>query len=468
MPTSDGLKCKVIKGGAYLAGRQLVGMLLSLVSMVIIFRYLGPKAFGLLSVTQGIWFFVGSVASLGLDVFLVREKDSLQEEEIRQVFTLIILLFLFAYLAVWVFSPFVSVWIGNVELEPLLKLAGVVYLLKQIGLVSQALLDRSMEFKKVSLIELASQIIYYLGAIPLVIAGWSYWGVMVGLIISTAFMTLYLIAIHSIRPAVHFHMPFAKRALNYGLGYQFAVWTWQIRDFAVPVVIAKIAGLEAAGIVGATTQLINRVSFLRGVVWRISIAAFAKIYDDIDRMLRAIRRGMVYQSLLLGVMFVGVAMVIPWVHLILGPKWIAVARVYPFLAIGILVNAVFSLQCSALFAKGFNHDVNKFHIVNIIILLGASFLMVPYWGVWGYCVAELIALVSYFVLHLEVMRNLGKPTYGKVFIVLAAVTIALFVAIWIPYGNLLVVGGFALFASLAQVRKEFNSVYQEFRAELAK
>ncbi|EKD52303.1 MAG: hypothetical protein ACD_62C00065G0002 [uncultured bacterium] len=466
--TPGGLRHKVIKGGAYLAGRQLVGMLLSMVSMVIIFRYLGPKDFGLLSVTQGIWFFVGSVASLGLDVFLIREKESLREEEIRQIFTLIVLVFLFAYLTIWILSPFISIWLGNVILEPLLKLAGVVYLLKQIGLVSQALLDRSLEFRKVSLVELASQIIYYVGAIPLVIAGWTYWGVMAGLIISTGFMTLYLIRLHSIHPVVCFHMPFVKRALKYGLGYQFAVWTWQIRDFAVPVVIAKIAGLEAAGIVSATNQLINRVSFLRGVVWRISIAAFAKIYDDIERMLRAIQKGMVYQALLLGVMFVGVAMVLPWVHLILGPKWIAVAGVYPFLATGILMNAVFSLQCSALFAKGFNHNVNKFHIANITILLAASFFIIPRLGLWGYCIAELMALLSYVVLHNEVIRNLGKPTYGIVFIVLATVTTALFVATWFPYGNWVVSGGLVMFASMARIRKEFNSVYRELRAELAK
>ena len=78
-----------------------------------------------------------------------------------------------------------------------------------------------------------------------------------------------------------------------------------------------------------------------------------------------------------------------------------------------LVNAVFSMHSSVLYVLRRNWDVALFHGVHIILFAGGALLLLPRWGLLGYGLAELVALLGYLIIHLQV-RRLFSPSYLSV------------------------------------------------------
>lgn len=100
--------------------------------------------------------------------------------------------------------------------------------------------------------------------------------------------------------------------------------------------------------------------------------------------------------------------------------------VYPYLALSYLTNAQFNLHSSILYVLKRNWAVSWFHIVHIVLFAGAAWIAVDRWGIVGYGYAEMVALLSYPVIHRSVRDAVGAPHYGISALWWAAVAIGLF------------------------------------------
>src|SRR5438477_11987288 len=65
------LREQVVRGVAYLVGRESLALLVSLVGVAVLVRQIGPTSYGLYAGAAGIVFAVGSVRTFGLDVYLI-------------------------------------------------------------------------------------------------------------------------------------------------------------------------------------------------------------------------------------------------------------------------------------------------------------------------------------------------------------------------------------------------------------
>jgi len=93
---------------------------------------------------------------------------------------------------------------------------------------------------------------------------------------------------------------------------------------------------------------------------------------------------------------------------LLGIEWTDVMRVFPFIALAYTANTLFNLISSALFVLRYNGAVAKFHLMNVILLFGMSFLFVPEMGVIGYGWAEVVAFAAYGLLYYQIGKRVGK------------------------------------------------------------
>src|ERR1019366_10485991 len=85
-----GMRKKVLRGGAFLTGRQVIGMAFSLAGVLLVTRVIGPRQYGLYSVAMGIVAFLCALGTWGLDVYLLRGAEKLDEREFHQAFTLLL------------------------------------------------------------------------------------------------------------------------------------------------------------------------------------------------------------------------------------------------------------------------------------------------------------------------------------------------------------------------------------------
>ncbi len=77
------LRSKVLQGGFYLAIRQGMGMLISLVGVLMITRAIGPEQYGLYASAFGLFYYLQNVSQLGIGVYLVRQAEVTEATEAK-------------------------------------------------------------------------------------------------------------------------------------------------------------------------------------------------------------------------------------------------------------------------------------------------------------------------------------------------------------------------------------------------
>jgi O-antigen/teichoic acid export membrane protein len=404
---------KAIKGGAFLLVRQGVGMVLSIVGVLLVTRTIGPRQYGLFASAMGIVTFLFMVGSWGLDVYLLRKTEDPEEKESHQVFTLLLCIASVLCIGMIALRHVVAAFLKMPEESTLLGTLAFGIPLNLLALPAIVTLDRDLNFKQVALNELFSQSSYYVVALPLAFRGFGAWAPAVGFLTQQASLLALSYRSAKFRPRLHWERSLVKKMLSYGLSYSSSIWVYQLRELVNPVVVGRFAGAEAVGYVAVAVRIATFLSFARMATWRVAMPALAKLNRDAERLRNAISEGIRLQAVSVGIPLASFALLASFlIPLGLGRHWSSAVRVFPFIALGYLSNAMFSLHASVLYMLEKNWQVTWFNAFNVVLFAGSAMLLVPRVGFVGYGWAEVVALLSYPVLYVSVDRQIGRLCYG--------------------------------------------------------
>lgn len=423
------LRTQVLRGGTFLVLRQGLGVIIGLGGVLLLTRAIGPEKYGLYAAILNVFVYFQSICQLGIEIYVVRREGEEDSQVYHQAFTLLLLLGLGGIVVSLLGLPLLQAW---VRLEGFSSAARVVFLGLPLVLLSQvplARLERKLDYKKVALIELSSQLVYYLVALPLAFHNAGVWAPVAGWW-TQQIQTLGLLYWSAkYRPRFYWNWDLVKQMLGYSVGYSASSWVWQLRNLVNPLIVGRYAGAEAVGFVALAIRIVEVLSFVKNATWRLSIAALARLQGDPIRLAKAITEGMNLQILALGPLLVGVSWVSPAIiPLLFGSHWMPVIQVYPFIALSYFSNAMFNLHSSVLYVLKRNWEVTAFHLVHIALFAGTALLLLPrLQGLEGYGWAEVAALGSYAVIHFFVVQNIPSPHYRLPMLWWAALAAALFV-----------------------------------------
>lgn len=423
-----GLRKRVLFGGVALAVRQGVGMLLGFANLFLVVRIIGPEAYGVFATGTAVMAFAYQLLSLGIGVYLIRHPQ-LTGERLSQAFT---------YLALvgglgLVLAPAIALAVQHLANTPAQSFWPLTALFALIPVQLLALLpishlERKLDYAAVAKLELWGQVVALSLAVPLALTGKGVWAPVMG---AWGQQTLLLVGYW--RRFSHWlgwtwRWSLLKDMLSYGLGYSASMWAWQVRLPLVLTLVGRYVGTDAAGLVAMSVRIVETLAFIKGIGWRISIPLLAHFQGDRRGLLRAVGEGALIQTLAVGFAFLGFALVapvlLPW---LLGPSGGQVLQVLPYVALGYLFNATFSLHSSALYVLRYNLDVFFFHLAHVGLMATTLVLALPFWGLAGYGLAEGIALTSYALIHAFLARRVGP------------------LSLWRPLGWAIALG-FSLFA----------------------
>lgn len=423
---SSDLKERVVKGGIYLTLRQLLVAGLSLANVLVIARALGPKLYGVVTIALGIIYFLNRALKLGLPAYLVREPN-LSQELAKQVLAFYNTLGVISCSILWFLAPVIGWWTGQDEVTWAVRGLIPSVWLCMVSWVSVSMLERELRFAEVGLVEAISQFMNYFVSIALVLLGWGYWGPIAGTVVRYLIRTLmayrfYPVSIFSWR----WQWKTLQPGLRYGLAYSGSDWLLSLKDLRNSLLVSRLVGVEATGIVGIAIRLVDQLSMLRLIVLRMSISVMAKIMDNPERTRKAISQAMAYQALLIGPICALFACSADWIiPLLFDERWLASAKIFPLIAIGTLVGSIFDIHASTLYAAGHNRDVAKLNVIYVGSLWLFSSLLMPVLNLWGYGLAEIAALPSFFLIHRMVTHWYGSPNYKTALWLIGAAVITL-------------------------------------------
>ena len=431
MDSRQDLKGKILKGSIVLTIRQLLTAGLSLVSLLVIARILGPDQYGIVTSALGIFYFIIWTGRLGLNTYLVRQPE-LPKDGLAQVVAFYNTVGVGLCILLWLATPLAGWWTREPRVTLALQWLIPVVWLDMVSLAAIGMLERELRFAEVGLIEGIAKVTNYAFSIPWVLMvdpSRGYLGPILGTAVEFTIKTILTYYFRPISWQFRWRWSFLKPALVYGLTYSGSDLILNLRTLRVPILVSRFVGMEAVGITNMAIRLVEQLSLLRLVMRRMSISVIAKLIHEPNATRNAISKGMAYQALMIGPICAGFAVCASWIiPLVFDEKWLLSAQIFPLIALGTLVSAVFDLHTATLYAAGHNREVAKVNISYVSVLwvtcLGLIWLIQawrPGYGIWSYGISEIIALPCFFLIHRSFSKFCGAPDYRLAFwLVIAA------------------------------------------------
>jgi len=391
-------------------------------------RVVGPENYGIYATGLSIHTFITGVVGLGVQAYLIRGSDHLNDRACNVASTWLLTVGLVGAACEAGFVHRYGVLLGIGPAVPVLILMAAVLPVQLSGIPAAARLDRQFKYERAAAVDFVSFFIYYTLAMALAFAGWGAWALTAAWVVQQVVGLLgYHISARWIpRPTWDRHV--LKEMLGYSLSYAAAGWIWQARSLVNPLIIGNALGVEAVGFVNMAMRLVDVLCFTRPIVWRVAMAAFARVQSVPDKLGRAIEDGMELQALALGpplvafAVFGKTAMVIAF-----GARWLPAFDVFPFLAAASFTVSLFTLHASALAVYKYNLEVFLLNFVSVGIFVLGTYLLLPRLGIRAIGVADVLALLSLIPLDWVVRKRIAavSVSYLPVIPVVAGVLLAL-------------------------------------------
>ena len=422
-----GLRAEIVKGGTYLALRQGVVIVVNVVGMLLLTREIGPGPYGIYIACFDLVGYFGDVMTFGVNVYLIRKDGDIPEEDYHQAFTLLLLLSIAGVGIGLVLLPLVQHWIRMKGFEAAALWVLMCMPIVLMSFVPLAYLEHALDYRRVATIEVAGRIAFYVVALPLAFAGAGVWAPVAGVWSLNLLQLIWFYSAVKLRPRLYWKWDRLRPMISYGVGFSASTWISRLRNLVNSLVVGRFLGASAVGYVALCMRFAQVLTFIKTVAARLSIAALARVQNDVVRLGRAVTEGMTLQALAAGPFLAGFAFFSPWIiPRFFGPAWWPATEIFPFIAAAFLTDAVFNMHSSSLYVRKRNWEVASFNACHVLILGAVAWRLVPWMGVKGYGWAEVMALPSYLILHWWFRAIGGKANYSQAVIWYISCVICMF------------------------------------------
>jgi O-antigen/teichoic acid export membrane protein len=407
------LRRAAIKGGAILGVRQVVSLVLKLVGALMITRVLGPAVYGTYVSASTVYNYAAAVCYAGMGIYFLRLPADVPESSFRTLYSLLMLTGLPVVIVIEASAGWFARYVGIAGVENVARIIALALPFQLLAVPATVRLERNLDYRRVAMNEIVSQSSFYILAVPLV---WLHIGgantLAAAIVVQQVISCLMAHTVTKSVPRFSFDRPLAAKVVRFAVEYSMATWIWQMRVLVNPLIVGPVLGARAVGLVGMTVSLLDTMSVVRMIAWRLSVAILTKVGADARRLRAAVTEGMELQVLAIGAIMV----VFGWtgqliVPRLIGPQWLGLMQIYPYVALSYLTIATFNMHTAALSVVNKNRGLALYNAVSVSIFAITAYLAVPRVGILGYGYAELATIPVYFLLHTVLARIIGSPSY---------------------------------------------------------
>jgi O-antigen/teichoic acid export membrane protein len=326
------------------------------------------------------------------------------------VFTLRLVLSVFAFLLLFIFSGFAGHFIDHPAITSVIRILAFNLLIDNISSVSSICLERNLKFSIISIAETGLVVTSSITAIVLAVNGFKYWSIVYGSISSNLVFAVILYFCMPYRFKFTFDFDIAKEYLRYGLYVFFTglviFATYNMDNF----IIGAVAGVSQLGyyaIAFSWGSLVCSVMF--GVVFSVLFPTFTKMRDDPVRMKQAYLKIMQYTALISLLWNVGLFCVADnFLFTVLGKntdKWLPALQALRILCFYGVIRALNSPASAFMMAVGNPHIQFKANILTALVELPLVYPAIKYGSIE---VVGLLVLISYacqFAVYLPALKR---------------------------------------------------------------
>ncbi len=353
--------------------------MLSLISLLILARFLSPADFGVMALTIAVIGYFEIVSRIGLGSALISAREQVAETA-NAVFFFSMLLSGLMALALWLSSEGIAGFMNEPQLVDVLNVIAVTVIISGLPTVSDSLLQKELQFKRKLVPEVMRGLVKGLLSIALALLGFGVWSLVYGYLAGTAVFAVVSIAMRPWRPTGLPRLDVTKRAFLFGINMFTAQLINMIPQTLDNILVGKILGTSSLGIYALAYRIPELcLKTFTAVAMRVVHPIMAEIQTEPEQLRRYYYGYMRYFALMtLPCGAVLATLSDPLVRVLYSPDWYGMITPMMYLSIAFAIWTLRLLPGSIYKAINRTDLMLRVSIYNLPIFVLGLWLSVPY------------------------------------------------------------------------------------------
>jgi len=425
------LRSQALSGLRWSASVRLASQVFTWAITLVVIRLLTPADYGLLAMATVFVSFLAMFSELGLGAAVVQKAD-VDHHLLKRVFGVVLVIHFSLAALLALAAPLIAAFYAEPKVVPVIRVLSLQFIVAAFAVIPDAQLQRRMEFRNRSLLDLSGTIIASFTTLTMAFAGAGVWALVMGSLLSQIWKT---IGINWLSPFMHwpnFSVKEMRPLLRFGGHITAAQVFWMFYLQVDVLICAKLLGNEVLGFYSVAMQLATLPSQrISGLINQVAFPAFSRMQQDPHKIGENILIGTRILSFFAFPVLWGISSVAPEIiKIMLGAKWLPAVVPLQVLALIIPLRMVGNFLQTAVQGIGRTDIVLQNAIWGAVIAPLAFFAGARWGGLLGLSLAWLV--VSPLVSLQGMMRSL--PAFGLRLTQLAMVMVPAAVAGIVMYG----------------------------------
>jgi len=399
---SDSLTQKTFKGFFWQFGGTIFKTFLQLGVLFVLARLISKADFGIVQSALIVVGFSKLVSQMGVGPALV-QKHNLTSLHIRAGATLSMILSFLFFIIVFLCSGLLADFFKMPELENVLKVVAILFVIEGITTVSQSLLLRDMKQKVLVKIDFISYLTGY-GVVAIVLSyyGFGLWALIIGQLVQSLLKCIlsFIKSKHSIKP--YWGKAEVKDLLYFGGGFTIARLFNYLATQGDNIVAGRYLGADALGVYSrAYAIMVKPVSLIGDSLDKVLFPAMAARQNQPDRLIEAFINGskmITFLCLPISIMIIFSSKEI--VNVLLGDKWDEVVVPLQILTAGLIFRMGYKMGDCLSRATGNVYSRAKRQLVYAICVILGCYVGAS-WGIVGVSYGTFFAVMVNYILMIH-------------------------------------------------------------------
>jgi O-antigen/teichoic acid export membrane protein len=368
---------------------------------LIVIRLLQPADYGLMAMSEVFFGLLLMLSDAGLGQALVQAK-TVSERQTRQMFGVLVLLSATLFAVLFLAAPAIGTYYGKPKVTDITRWLSLGFLIIPFATIPTSLLEREIDFKRKSLVELAAAVSSALVILVLAYLGHGIWALVTGRLLNLA---LQAIGLNLIRP--YFKIPLfsfgaARGLIKFGGLDTGTSILWFIYSQADIFIAGRVLTEEQMGFYAVAMYLAAMASVkVMPLLNQVALPAYSRLQDDTSAVGYYFLKVVRVVALLTFPIFFGLAVVAPeFVRLILGEKYEGAILPMVLLSLAMPMRMVSNLFPAMVYGRG-RPGVEMGNTMFGLVVMTVAVLIGVHWGLLGLCLAWLIGFPIVFGFQLR-------------------------------------------------------------------
>lgn len=350
---------------------QLIGFAITMV----LSRLLTPTDYGLIGMLAVFTSFAQLFSDLGMTQALIQRRSNSANDE-TTVFYLNIIIGVAIMLVLIIISPFVAAFFEEPKLRNILSVFAVGYFLSSFGIVQNALFNRNLDFKKITVVSLINTIVTGITGITLALMDFGVWSLVYAAIAGIVARVICLWLLSDWRPIGHWSKDSFKSIWKFSGNILGAGLFTNFVDNLANILIGKSYSARSLGFYNRSFQLqLLPVYLLTGVLNKVAFPVFSRNQDNPQLLLHHLRKSIKLSvfaiTFVCALLFLTAKALIPFLF---GDQWLKSIDYLEILAFAGIFYPMNVLLITLIKSTGRSDLFLKVEVIKKIIIMLALFI----------------------------------------------------------------------------------------------